>query len=87
MADTMTTMDNRTLLRRTLITVGVMVGANVVVVGLLLFIAVVVVGHAVNPPPADDKGGDTKNVPAANVHGVVPGAAPKGLPPKIPSPK
>ncbi len=85
MPDTMTTMDNRTLLRRTLITMGVMVGANVVVVGLLLFIAVVTVGHALAPPTAEDKGGDVKNVPAGNVHGVVPGASTKAPPPKIPS--
>jgi hypothetical protein len=83
----MTTMDNRTLIRRTLVTVGVLVGANVVVIGLLVMFAVAVVGHALAPPTADtDKsGGDGKVVPAGNVHGVVPGIPPRAPPPKIPS--
>jgi len=82
MPEKMTAMDTRTLLRRTLVTVGVMVGANVVVVGLLLFVAVVVVGHALAPPTADtDKsGGDGKLVPATNVHGAPPGAPPAKAP-------
>jgi hypothetical protein len=46
--------DNRTLLRRTLLTVAVMVGACVVVVGTLTLFASAIAGHAIEPEQATD---------------------------------
>jgi len=73
-------MENRALIRRTLITVGAMVGACVLVVGSLALVATLIVGRAVAPPGEADAGatgGGTAVVPAGNVHGTVPMVKPQ----------
>jgi hypothetical protein len=74
MAET-NTMDNRTLLKRTLVTMGAMVGACVVVVGGIALFAAVLVGHVVTPPEAEHTGAGAL-VPPFNVHGASPGVKP-----------
>jgi hypothetical protein len=70
------TLDNRTLLRRTLVTMSAMVGGCVVIVGTITLVAVTIVGHASSPRSDSEPGGGGSGavVPAANVHGTVPGS-------------
>ncbi len=70
------TIDNRALLRRALITAGVMVGACVALVGTVTLVLAVIVGHAVAPSESGDDGAAPQ---VSNVHGGV------GLRPPPPS--
>ena len=76
-----TAVDNRTLLRRTLITMSAMVGGCVFIVGTISLIAVAIVGKAssAHAEPEENSAASGAIVPASNVHGSVPG-------PKVPPP-
>lgn len=67
--------DNRTLLKRTLVTAGAMVGTCVLLVGTLTLVVNAIVTHAVSPQAQESASGASL-VPAANVHGSMPGAPP-----------
>jgi hypothetical protein len=67
--------DNRTLLKRTLIMAGAMVGTCVLLVGTLTIIVNGIVTHAVSPQ-AEESASGASMIPAANVHGSMPGATP-----------
>jgi hypothetical protein len=69
-------LDNRTLLKRTLVTMGAMVGACVVVVGGIALLAAALVGHVVAPAGEVEHTAGGGLVPAANVHGLAPATKP-----------
>ncbi len=74
-------LETGSLAKRTLIAVGAMVGACVVVVGTLSMIALLVVGHAVGPADADKtaKSSGPVLVPASKIDPMSkPAAPPKG---------
>ncbi len=74
--------DNRTLVRKTLVTAGAMVGACALVVSLFTGVALLAVGYAVSPGGGSEPGPQAATVvPMANVHGGAPRpmiAAPSG---------
>lgn len=71
-----TVTDNRTLARRTLITVGVMVGACVVVVGTLTLVASAIAGHTIESQQAADGGSAAPQSPPIPLK-TTPGKLPK----------
>ncbi len=76
--------ENRTLLKRTLVTAGAMVGSCVVLVGTLTLIVNAIVSHAVSPQTEETSGSGATLVPAGNVHGSVPGAPPMAAGRQVP---
>jgi hypothetical protein len=69
-------MDNRTLIRRTLITVGAMVGGCTIVVAALTLVASAIVGQAVSPKEESDAGGSSISAAGSAQHPSAFGAKP-----------
>jgi hypothetical protein len=80
------TMDNRALLRRTLVTMGAMVGACVVVVGSLTLVALGIAGHAVGGTDPGQASGDAGLV-VMGARGTTLGAPPAQPAPPAPKKK
>jgi hypothetical protein len=76
------TLDNQTLLKRTLVTVGVMVSACLFVVGTLTLVASVIVGHAVGPTDSSDAGSAKTPAAATASHPGSPGKSPGTMAPQ-----
>jgi len=68
-----TATDNRMLLRRTLVTVAVMVGSCVLVVGTLTLVASSIAGHAIEPQVSDGGSPTPSNVASAPGSKPMPG--------------
>ncbi len=82
MADT--TMDNRALLRRTLVTMGAMVGTCVVLVGSLTLVALGITGRAVG---GGELSGDAGALVVPGAHGTTLGAPSAQPAPSLPKKK
>ena len=76
-----TALDNRTLLRRTLVVAGAMVGGCVFVVGMLTLVATSIVSSSVGAKVEPEGGAAPSMVPATGLHPApLGGRTPAGAP-------